>query len=120
MKKYIIQISQIVLSLAFIPLYFIKFLHEVGVFEGQDANGNFITDRRDFYYSPYKNLLDAGLEKYMYLSLALIAASLITAILCFAFKNSKRLRCISYAIFVCSALVFIAVIAFSSTLQRCY
>ncbi len=57
---------------------------------------------------------------YMYLSLALIAASVVFASLSLVFKNNKGLRYTSYGVSVCSVFVFAVVLVFASAQYRAY
>ncbi len=120
MKGKIIALAQMLINIALVPLYFIPFFHEVGVFPGEDANGNFITDRRDFYYSAYQNLSGTEYESLIYLHFALIAAAILVAGLRLVFQNNQKMRYISDGLSICSVLIFCCLFALASTVYRAY
>lgn len=110
MKKLMRPIVQIVLNILFIPTYFIKFFHDIGVF----PNGT-----KDYYYSPIDNLKSLDLIFLAYLSFVLIFGSFTLSIIELKVKN-KKLALVSKILFALSILVFVTAIIISSTVCRGY
>ncbi len=120
MENKMISIFQIALNVAIAPLCFIRFFREVGVFDGVDAMGNYVTNVRHFYYSIYEKLSWNGEEAYVYLGLLVASAAVVFAVLSLIFKSNRRLGRISYAIGACSLLTFAALLAYAATITRAY
>lgn len=85
MKKRILPITQTVINLALIPLFFINFI--VGIGHLPDQNGN-ITQVR-FYHSPFENLSDGGFGILIYITFSLILYSVLLSAACIMCKNKK-------------------------------
>ena len=116
MKKWIECVGKIVLSLALIPLWFVKFFHDVGVLPNEDGG----VSRVDYYYTVFENLQATDFSFLFYLSLAMSIAALIFAILSWEFLKNKKIIFTSRFLVVALVGVFLISVLVASTVSRGY
>ena len=111
-KLLITEIIKTALSCVILPLYFIKFFHEVAILPGFDEDGNHILGRRDYYLSVYGEMCRAGIEFVFWLAFSLTVASIILSITRIFVKDNKALKISSHILFAISLVFFLALIFF--------
>lgn len=114
----IIQIVEIVLNIILLPFFGVKIFHEVAVLPGYTEEGQFITQRFDYYYSIIDNLKPDSLYL-IHLSGIVIIVSILISIVSLFLQN-KKLRMASHIVFCCSIAIFLIVLFIASTYFRCY
>ncbi len=108
-------IIKLVLSVAQIPLWFIKFFHDVGVLPTSD--GGFT--KRHYHYSMVDNVSELGLTAAFFASLALAAASAVLAVI--GMKTARYGVLIAgNIVFAVSAVVFVLLLFAACTVARGY
>ncbi len=120
MKRYLLASLQIVLDLLLIPVYFFKIFVDTAILPGYDLQGNFITKKFNYYYSPLTNLKALDAYFVFIIQLALIGLSVIFAIISvIKYKKSifKYLSCVFFAI---TLLFFLFALIYASTVARGY
>ncbi len=120
MKNRMVPIALLIANLIYIPLYYVKIFHEVGVFEGIDASGNYIYDRRDFYYSAYQNLTAGGYTGWLYFSYVILALAVITSVAYIIFPERRAAKVVCYIFSMCLMITFIVILLLASTVWRAY
>lgn len=115
-KSRVIGVVKSVCSVAMIPLWFVKIFHGVGYL----PNGAGEILKVDFYHSMFENISDIGHAYLAYVSLFLIALSIAFSVAEIAVKNRKEITVISHVIFCVSAVFFLALLLFASTVARGY
>ncbi len=120
MKNRLIPIVLLICNLTYISLYYIKIFHEVGVFEGLDASGSYIYDRRDFYYSTYQNLTAGGYTGWLYFSFVILALAVIATVAYIIFPGRKTAKAVSYTFSMCLMIAFIVSLFLAATVHRAY
>lgn len=120
MKKYIFPIIKIITNLATIPLFFIKFYHEIAVLPIYDEFGEFTTSKNDLYYSPLDNLIKLDLSILMYISISITVASIVLTIVSLVKRNNKNIKIADNAVYIISICFFLVVLFLSSTVSRDY
>lgn len=117
MKKkillFITEIAKIVANCIILPLYFIKFYHEVATFPGVDGDGQFIVVYRDYYYSIFYKLNREGLAFALWLAVAVSALSIILSALRIVIKDNKVLKIASHILFGISVIFFLVLLYIS-------
>lgn len=89
MKKRIISIAEIILSLGLIPLWFVKFYQGTGHLPSQRDPNTIV--QVDFYHSMYENV-NADIFGFMFpVSIGLIAASVIFSAVCLKSPNNRKM-----------------------------
>ena len=119
-KPLLSEIVKIIINCAILPLYFIKFYHEVAVLPGFDADGNHITHRMDHYYSIYYKLDREGLAYLLWLAVAVAIASVAMSLLRIAVKDGKKLKIASNIIFGISVAFFLVLLFISLQISYSY
>ena len=119
-KPLIDEIVKIIIDCAILPLYFIKFYHDVAVLPGFDAEGNRIVSEIDHYYSIFYKLDREGLAALFWIAFTLTVASIIVSVLRIFIKDNKSLKIASYAVFTLSAVLFLAVLFISLQIDYKY
>ena len=89
MKKRMISIGEILISLGLIPLWFVKFFHGVGHLPSQSDPNTIV--QVDFYHSMYENI-NADFEFMFPVSMALVALSVIFSAVCLKFASNKKMQ----------------------------
>ena len=117
MKKRMISIGEILISLGLIPLWFVKFFHGVGHLPSQSDPNTIVLV--DFYHSMYENK-NADFEFMFPVSMALIALSVIFSAVCLKFSNSKKMQAAGHIIFGITVGVFLLSLLLASTVKRGY
>ena len=118
MKKRIISIVEIILSLGLIPLWFVKFFHGVGHLPSQSDPDTIV--QVDFYHSMYENV-NADMFGFMFpVSIGLIAVSAIFSAVCLKFPNNKKMQKAGHIIFGIAVGVFLLSLLLASTVGRGY
>ena len=119
-KPLLSEIVKIIINCAILPLYFIKFYHEVAVLPGFDADGNHITHRIDHYYSIYYKLDREELAYLLWLAVAVAIASVAMSLLRIAVKDGKKLKIASNIIFGISVAFFLVLLFISLQISYKY
>lgn len=117
-KSNIITFIEIGINLALLPLFHVKFFHEVAMIPGMDAEGNKIILETDCYYSIIDNLKYDPLG-WIWLSVALIVVAVFYCILSFFIKH-KNMKIASHIFAVCSVVFFLLVLFIASLIRRDY
>lgn len=117
MKKRLINIAEILVSLGMIPLWFVKFFHGVGHLPSQSDPD--IIVQVDFYHSMYENI-NADFEFMFPVSMALIALSVIFSAVCLKLLNSKKMQTAGHIIFGITVGAFLLSLFLASTMSRGY
>lgn len=117
-KSNIMTFIEIGVNLMLLPLFHIKFFHEVAVVPGMDAEGNMITVRTEHYYSIVDNL-KYDFIPWVWISVALIITSIFYCALSFIIKH-KNMKTASHIISVCSIVFFLLVFFLASLVSRDY
>ena len=108
-------IIKLVLSVVQIPLWFIKFFHDVGVLPAPDGG---IT-KKHYYYSMADNVSELGLSAAFFVSLALAAASAVLAVIGMK-KANHGVLVAGNIVFAVSAVVFVLLFFAACTVSRGY
>ena len=118
MKRRIISVVEIILSLGLIPLWFVKFFHGIGHLPSQSDPNTIV--QVDFYHSMYENV-NADIFGFMFpVSIGLIAVSVIFSAVCLKFPNNKKMQKAGYIIFGVAVGVFLLSLLLASTVRRGY
>ena len=118
MKKRMINIGEILVSLSLIPLWFVKFFHGVGHLPSQSDPD--IIVQVDFYHSMYENVI-ADIFGFMFpVSISLIAVSVIFSAVCLKFPNNKKMQKAGHIIFGVAVGVFLLSLLLATTVRRGY
>ena len=117
MKKRMINIGEILVSLGLIPLWFVKFFHGVGHLPSQSDPGTIV--QVDFYHSMYENI-NADFEFMFPVSMVLIALSAIFSAVCLKFTSNKKMQTVGHIIFGITVGVFLLSLLLASTVRRGY
>lgn len=118
LKSNIITFIEIGVNLALLPLFYVKFFHEVSILPGYDADGNFITIKQDHYYSIVDNLRYNPI-RFVHISVALIVMSVIYCILSLFIKH-KNMKIASHVFAICSVAFFLLVLFIASLVRKNY
>lgn len=116
MKKNLLLVSKIVLSLVQIPLWFVNLFHGVGHMPNVDTGK---IEEVHFYHTMYENISDLGCLFLFYISIVLACLSITLAILTFLKKN-KKINTVSNFVTVISIISFIIILIIASTVARGY
>ena len=119
-KPLLSEIVKIIINCAILPLYFIKFYHEVAVLPGFDEEGNRVVHEIDHYYSIFYKLDGEGLAALFWIAFILTVASTILSALRIVIKDGKALKIASYAVFALSAILFLVVLYISLQISYKY
>lgn len=118
MKKRLINIGEILISLGLIPLWFVKFFHGVGHLPSQSDPNTIV--QVDFYHSMYENV-NTDVFGFMFpVSIGLIAVSVIFSAVCLKYPNNKKKQKVGHIIFGITVGVFLLSLLFASTVGRGY
>ena len=115
MKKRIEQIVKILLSLAVIPLSFVKLFHDVGVLPSLDGK----PVERHYYYSVMDNLQAYDIGFLVPILIAFAVLSVIVTAVHF-WKEDKKWRLASRVLTVVTAVLFVLLLTVASTVARGY
>ena len=118
MKQRCIRIGQLVLSVALIPLWFVKIFHGVGHLPSREDPGTIV--QVDFYHSMIENMRDEGLMPLAVLSLVLLSCAAVLAALCLKWSQGKRLGRVSLVVFLAAVLLFLLCLLLASSVGRGY
>lgn len=116
MKKIILPIVEIVLSLLTFPIWFLKLFIGIGYLPNKET-GEIV--KTIFHHSMYENICDSTSIFIPYLTMAIIVISIIFNILNLII-NSKKLAKISNIIFAISTIFFALLFLYASTVTRGY
>lgn len=116
MKKTLLLICKLVLSLVQIPLWFIKFFHDVGHLPNTNTGE---IEKVHFYYSMFENILSLGYSFLFYICIIFIILSISFAIFSFV-KKSNKLNLISNIITSISIIYFFIILIIASAVGRGY
>jgi len=116
----IFEIAKLFIDIFLIPLSFIKIFHYVAVLPGENANGEPITGRFDYFYSIYDKLFLENLLIILWVAFALIIISAVLAILNIAIKDNKKLLTASHITFGIAAGFFLITLIFAATIVYTY
>lgn len=116
MKKIIIGLSKMILSLVQIPLWFIKLFHDVGHLPNADTGE---IDEVHFYHSMFENISDLDCSFFLYISIGLVVLSVSLTIVSII-KNNKKINLSSNMILIISIVSFIIFLIMASTVARGY
>ena len=116
MKKNLLLVSKIVLSLVQIPLWFVNLFHGVGHMPNVDTGK---IEEVHFYHTMYENISDLGYLFLFYISIVLVFLSITLAILTI-FKKNKKNYTISNVVTIISIVSFIVILVIASTVARGY
>ena len=108
-------IVKLMLSVVQIPLWFIRFFHDVGVLPAPDGG----TAKRHYYYNMAQNVSELGLTAAFFASLALAAASAVLAVIGMKTANHGVLVA-GNIVFAASAVVFVLLLFAACTVSRGY
>ena len=118
MKKRIISIGEILISLGLIPLWFVKFFHGVGHLPSQSDPNTIV--QVDFYHSMYENV-NADIFGFMFpVSMVLIALSAIFSAVCLKFASNKKMQTVGHMLFGITVGAFLLSLLLASTVARGY
>ncbi len=117
MKKRLINIGEILISLGLIPLWFVKFFHGVGHLPSQSDPNTIV--QVDFYHSMYENI-NADFEFMFPVSIGLIAISVIFSAVCLKYPNNKKMQTAEHIIFGITVGTFLLSLLLASTVRRGY
>lgn len=118
MKQRCINIGQLILSVALIPLWFVKIFHGVGHLPSAETPGEIV--RVDFYHSMMENVRDSDLMLLAVISLALLACAAVLAALCLKQPQGRRLCRVSRVVFLAAILWFLLCLLLASSVGRGY
>ena len=121
MKK--ISISEIVktvINCAILPLYFIKFIHEVAILPGFDEDGKEVLGRHDYYLSIYGEMCRAGLEFVFWLAFSFCLASIALSISRIFVNDNRAIKISSHIVFAISLIFFLVQIFLMLYIQYDY
>ena len=116
MKKNILNIGKICLSILTVPLWFIKFFVGIGHMPNVDTGK--IEEVR-FYHSMFENINDLDLGFLFYISIALVIATVVTSAINIK-NNDKRINTLSNVVAVITIISFIVFLVIASTVARGY
>ena len=119
-KVLITEIIKSAINFVILPLYFIKFYHQVAVLPGRDENGELIISQIDHYYSIFYKLDREELAYLFWLAFSVCIASILFSVLRIAVKDSKALKIISHVIFAVSLVFFLTALFISLTISYKY
>lgn len=112
------SVIEIVINLSLLPLFHVKFFHEVAILPWVDENGNMITEKFDYYYSIVDNLKYDPIG-WVWISEALIVTSVFYCVLSFFIKR-KNIKVASHIFAVSSIVFFLLVLFLASSVRRRY
>ena len=115
MKKAILPIIKILISILTIPLWFIKFF--VGVGHLPNETGEIVEVH--FYHSMYENINDMDLGILFFLSVIMVIGTVILSIITIKVSNRKLIK-ISNALFVITISSFLLFLLIASIVGRGY
>jgi len=117
MKKHIFSISKIVLSIAIIPLYFVKMF--VGVGHLPDQTTSEIVEVI-FRHSMLENIGDLAHPILAYIAIAIALASAVINAVVLKISNIKAIRIIANLAFGVAIGLFLILLLMASTVARGY
>lgn len=117
MKKRLINIGEILISLGLIPLWFVKFFHGVGHLPSQSDPNTIV--QVDFYHSMYENI-NADFEFMFPVSMVLIALAAVFSAVCLKFPSNKKMQTAGHIIFGIAVGAFLLSLFLASTVGRGY
>ena len=109
-KVLITETVKTVINCIILPLYFIKFFHEMALFPGFDEEGNEILRRNDYYLSIYGEVCRAGIVFVFWLAFSLSVASIVFSALRIFIKDNRIIKVASLILFGVSVVFFLALI----------
>ena len=117
MKNTIFPISKIVLSIATIPLWFVKMFVGVGHLPDQ-ATGEIV--EVIFRHSMLENVGDLAHPILAYISMAIAVISSVINVIALKYSNSKRIKIAANVTFGVAMGLFLILMLFASTVARGY
>ena len=114
----IIRVIEIIINICLLPLFNVKFFHDVSVSQVQTETGEFVYQSVDHYYSIMDNIKYDPLL-IVPMSIGIILISIIYSSLSFVIKH-KNLKHASHIFFACSVVFFLFVVYTASLVQRDY
>ena len=119
-KVLITEIIKSAVNCIILPLYFIKFYHQVAVLPGRDENGELIISQIDHYYSIFYKLDREELAYLFWLAFSVCIASILFSVLRIAVKDSKALKITSHVVFAVSLVFFLTALYISLQISYKY
>ena len=120
-KPILSEIVKIILNCAVVPLYFIRFFHEVAVLPVVDMDGNYITtSRTDYYYSIFYKLNREGLVFLLWIAVVISVVSIVISVFGFVVKDGKILKIASNILFAISVAFFLVLLFVSLQISYAY
>ena len=114
--SYVLEAVKMCLNVLMGAFCFIKIDHDVA--EIPNAAGEIVQYRYD--YSIYDKLLREGLQIFVYLALAVMAASVALSVLSCVIRDGRKLKIASHVVFALSAVCFLALLFYSMQIQYGY
>ncbi len=118
MKKRVLPLTELLLSLGFLPLWFAKLFHGVGHLP--DAGNPDTIVAVDFYHSLYENIMDGGFAPLFPLSVGLLAVSAMVSVIVLICPNRIRWQTAGHLLFGLAVGVFALSLILASTVGRGY
>lgn len=116
----LIEIVKLVINCITIPLYFIRFFHEVAVLPGISENGESTTHRIDYYYSIYDKIAREGLATLVWVGVVITVWSILFCVLNMVIKDNKVLKIAGYTVWGVSMGLFLALLLASCLIWYAY
>lgn len=117
MKRRILCIGKILLSVIAFPLWFIKMFKDVGHLPDQET-GEII--EIVFRHSMFENICAVSHPILAYISMAVIIVSVVFNVILFKYPDGKKLKTIGNTVFGIAIGLFIVLLLFASTVARGY
>lgn len=117
MKKLVFSISKLFLSVATIPLWFVKIFTGSGLLP--DKNTGEITEVT-FYHSMFENIADSIHPVLAYISIAIALISAVTNAIALKFSDNTAVKVVANISFVIAIGLFLILLLSASTVARGY
>ncbi len=117
MKKTVLTVGKILLSIATIPMWFVKIFVDIGCFPSQ-STGKIV--EVIYRYNMYENICVVAHPIYMYIFMAVAVISAILNMLALKYPDSKRMKVAANIVFGVTIGLFIILLLLASTVNRKY
>lgn len=117
MKKNAFSVIEIILSVATIPLWFIKIFTGSGLLP--DKNTGEIVEVT-FYHSMFENIADLAHPVLAYVSIAIALISAVTNAIALKFSDNKAVKVVANTAFFIATGLFLILLISASTVARGY
>ena len=115
-----IEIVKLIVDCIVLPLYFVKFFHEVAVLPGFSDEGEQITNRIDYYYSIFDKISREGLSALLWISVVITVASVALCVANLIVKGNKSLKVVSNVVFAIAIVLFFVLLLISAGIRYSY